>query len=38
MNFSAIDSTVATVHKKFTSKHQIETLKFGRMQHVKFIA
>jgi len=21
-----------------TSKHQTETLKFGRMQHVKFIA
>ena len=33
-----IDSTVATVHENFTSQHQIETLKFPRMQHVKFIA
>jgi len=34
---SAIDSTIAIVHKNFTLQHQIETLKFGRMQHVKFI-
>jgi len=26
------------VHKNFTSQHQIETLKFGRMKHVKLIA
>jgi len=35
---SAIDSIVATIRENFTSKHQIETLKFGRMQHLKFIA
>jgi len=35
---NAIDSTVGTVHKNFTSQHQIEALKFGRMQHVKCIA
>ena len=34
---SAIDSTVATVHKNVTSQHQIKALKFGRMQHVKVI-
>ena len=33
-----IDSSVAIVHKNFTLQHHIETLKFGRMQHVKFIA
>jgi len=33
----AIDNTVAIVHKNFTLQHQIETLKFGRMQQVKFI-
>jgi len=35
---SGIDSAVATVHENYTSQLQIETLKFGRMQHVKFIA
>ena len=35
---SAIDTTIGTLHDNFTSQHQIETLKFGRMQHVKFIA
>ena len=34
----AIDSTVVTVRDSITSQHQIETLKFGRMQRVKFIA
>jgi len=29
---------VATIHGNFTSKHQTETFKFGRMQHLKFIA
>jgi len=32
------NSTVATVNKSFTSQHQIETLKFRRMQHVKSTA
>jgi len=35
---SAINSTVATLHENLTSQHQIEKLKFGRMQHAKFIA
>ena len=35
---SAIDNIVAIVHENFTSQHRIEKLKFGRMQHVKFIA
>ena len=35
---SGMDTTVATVHQNFTSQHQTEALKFGRMQHVKFIA
>ena len=35
---SAMHSTVATVHESFHSQHQIETVKFGRMQHVKINA
>jgi len=30
-------SAFSIVYKNFTLQHQIETLKFGRMQHVKFI-
>jgi len=33
-----MDSTVVTVHDRITSQHHIATLKFGRVQHVKFIA
>jgi len=33
----AVNCTVATVHEKFSSQHRIERLKFGRMQHMKFI-
>jgi len=35
---SAINTTVATIHDNFTSQHQIETIKFGRMEHIQFIA
>jgi len=35
---SAINTTVATTHENFTSQHWIETIKFGRMQHMSFIA
>jgi len=35
---SATDSTVAAARENFTSWHQIATLKFVRMQYVKFTA
>jgi len=34
----AVDGKIAIVQKNFNSQHQIETLKFGRIQHVIFIA
>jgi len=34
----SISELCSTVHENFISQHEIEAIKFGRMQHMQFIA